>query len=133
MNYLELPAMYYLCSCRRLAILAFHKALVDKPRDPLVVAAFSFALHSSGSLLEAIEIARGINELHDSSYIELQEAPVLHSKLAMRDEVIDLAASIKDVLFKMTSAHYVSQAMSMYPQAPRTDLVRTQFFLRCGC
>ncbi|XP_030442655.1 uncharacterized protein LOC115664919 isoform X2 [Syzygium oleosum] len=106
-----------------LTILAFHKALVDKPRDPLVVAAFSLALHSGGSLLEAIEIARGINQPHDSSYLELRESPVLHSKLAMRDEVIDLAASIKDVLFKITCARYVSQAMSMYPQAPRTDLV----------
>lgn len=113
--------------------MAFHKALVDKPRDPLVVAAFSLALHSGGSLLEAIEIARGINQPHDSSYLELQESPVLHSKLAVRDEVIDLAASIKDVLFKITCAHNVSQAMSMYPQAPRTDLVRTQYVVRHGC
>uniref|UniRef100_A0A0V0H9I6 Putative ovule protein n=1 Tax=Solanum chacoense TaxID=4108 RepID=A0A0V0H9I6_SOLCH len=39
-----------------IAILAFHKALVDRPRDPLVVAAFSIAVHCGGSLSDVLGI-----------------------------------------------------------------------------
>ncbi|XP_075656590.1 uncharacterized protein LOC142626771 isoform X1 [Castanea sativa] len=106
-----------------IAILAFHKALVDQPRDPLVIAAFSLAVHSGGSLFEAVEIARRISQPHDQSFDELFDPRDLDFNDALIDNVVDLAASVKAVLCKMTDPCYVSQAMSKYPQAPCSDLV----------
>ncbi|XP_023876310.1 uncharacterized protein LOC111988755 isoform X1 [Quercus suber] len=106
-----------------IAILAFHKALVDQPRDPLVIAAFSIAVHSGGSLFEAVEIARRISQPHDQSFDELLDPRDLDFNNALIDHVFDLAASVKTVLCKMTDPCYVSQAMSKYPQAPCSDLV----------
>ncbi|XP_022730312.1 uncharacterized protein LOC111285238 isoform X2 [Durio zibethinus] len=82
-----------------IGILAFHKALSDKPRDPLVVAAFSLAVHNGGDILEAVNIARRINKSHGSSFHELSEPGNLDNQ-ALTDE-----------------------AMSAYPQAPVSDLV----------
>ncbi|XP_062156099.1 uncharacterized protein LOC133863939 isoform X2 [Alnus glutinosa] len=112
------------CHCSLwIAIIAFHEALVDQPRDPLVVAAFSIAVHSGGSLFEAVEIAKKISQPHGPSFDELLEPEDLNFDTALVDQVIDLAASVKTVLCKMRDQYYVSQAMSKYPQAPCSDLV----------
>ncbi|TYG90923.1 hypothetical protein ES288_A12G221700v1 [Gossypium darwinii] len=103
-------------------ILAFHKALSNKPRDPLVVAAFSLAVHNGGDIPEAINIAKNINKSHDGSFHELSEPQNLEN-LTLVNEVMDLAASVKSTLSEMTDEHFVSQAMSAYPQAPFSDLV----------
>ena len=57
----------------RIAILAFHKALFDHPRDPLVVAVFSLAVYNGGYILEAVNIARKITKSYDNSFYELLE------------------------------------------------------------
>ncbi|MBA0805888.1 hypothetical protein Gohar_005376, partial [Gossypium harknessii] len=106
----------------RVGILAFHKALSNKPRDPLVVAAFSLAVHNGGDIPEAINIAKNINKSHDSSFHELSEPQNLEN-LTLVNEVMSLAASVKSTLSEMTDEHFVSQAMSAYPQAPFSDLV----------
>ncbi|XP_023908023.2 uncharacterized protein LOC112019738 isoform X1 [Quercus suber] len=103
-------------------ILAFHTALSEFPRDPMVVAAFSLAVHNGGDILEAINIAKKITAPHDVSFHELSEPQVLGSR-AMTHEVMDLAASVKSALCKMTDEHFISQAMSGYPQAPYSDMV----------
>ncbi|XP_022145836.1 uncharacterized protein LOC111015199 isoform X2 [Momordica charantia] len=105
-----------------IAILAFHTALVDEPQDPLVVAAFSLALHNGGSLYEAIEIARNISQPH-VSFHEIVETNHRESDYVLMARVVNLAASVKAMLWKMTDHHYVSQAMIEYPQAPWSDLV----------
>ena len=112
----------------RIAILAFHKALVEQPRDPLVVAAFSLAVSSGGSLLEAIEIARRISQPHETMFNEILEPVNTRSKNGFVDEVLDLAASVKCVLRKMTDREYVSQAMIRFSKAPRSDLVSLKTF-----
>ncbi|KAK2974204.1 hypothetical protein RJ640_021495 [Escallonia rubra] len=104
------------------AILAFHKALSDKPRDPLVVAAFSLAVHNGGDICEALKIARMISKPHDISFHELMESQNLGSK-ALKDEVMHLAESVRSALCDMTDEYYVSQAMAWYPKAPYSDLV----------
>ncbi|KAI3672359.1 hypothetical protein L6452_38443 [Arctium lappa] len=109
-------------SCLWVSMLAFHKALVDQPRDALVIAAFSIAVHSGGSLSEAVDIAREISQPRDMSFHEISE-PVTYSKDALMEEVIKLAASIKAALRRLTDEHYVSQALIKYPQAPQSDLV----------
>lgn len=108
--------------------MAFHKALVDKPRDPLVIAAFSLAVHSGGSLLEAVQIAMNIAQPHDTRFCELLEPEDPLSQDDLIYQVSDLAASIRATLCKMTDRYYVSQAMIKYPKAPRSDLVRAQPF-----
>ncbi|KAK2970596.1 hypothetical protein RJ640_011785 [Escallonia rubra] len=108
---------------RRVCVLAFHKALVDQPRDPLVVAAFSLAVHSGGSLSDAVKVAWRISQPHDTSFLELSEPGGLDSDAALMDEVIDLAASVKDALQKLADERYVSRALIKYPQAPHSDLV----------
>ncbi|KAK0588720.1 hypothetical protein LWI29_004624 [Acer saccharum] len=105
-----------------IAILAFHKALFDHPRDPLVVAVFSLAVYNGGDILEAVNIARKITKSYDNSFYELLEPRDLHFQ-TLKDEVMDLAASIKGALSKMTDEYFVSQAMAGYPQAPISDLV----------
>lgn len=112
------------CHCSLwIGILAFHKALVDHPRDPLVVAAFTIAVHSGGSILEAIKIARRISQPHDMTFDELLEPGSIDSDDALINEVMDLAVSVKTALCKMTDEHFVSRAMIEYPQAPHSDLV----------
>lgn len=88
----------------------------------MVVAAFSLAVHNGGDILEAINIARKITAPHDVSFHELSEPQILDSR-AMTHEVMDLAASVKSALCKMTDEHFISQAMSRYPQAPYSDMV----------
>ncbi|TXG54440.1 hypothetical protein EZV62_019696 [Acer yangbiense] len=105
-----------------IAILAFHKALFDHPRDPLVVAVFSLAVYNGGDILEAVNIARKITKSYDNSFYELLEPRDLDFQ-TLKDEVMDLAASIKGALSKMTDEYFVSQAMAGYPQAPISDLV----------
>ncbi|BFG32233.1 hypothetical protein CerSpe_185070 [Prunus speciosa] len=104
------------------AILAFHKALSEQPRDPLVVAAFSLAIHNGGDMLEAVNIARRITKLHDVSFNELLETEDLNPR-ALKDEVVNLATSLKRALNHMTDEQIVSEAMAGYPQAPYSDLV----------
>lgn len=111
------------CHCSLwIGLLAFHMALVEKPRDPLVVAAFCLAVHNGGSLSEAIDIAKRISQPHDATFNELLQSWDLHSE-DMLEEVIDLARSVKASLCKMTNEYFVSQAMIKYPQAPRSDMV----------
>lgn len=71
---------------------------------------------------EAVNIARKITAPHDSSFHELSEPQNLDSH-ALTDAVMDLAASVKGALCKMTDEHFVSQAMAGYPRAPYSDLV----------
>ncbi|KAK7358695.1 hypothetical protein VNO77_00633 [Canavalia gladiata] len=104
------------------AVLAFHKTLSDKPRESLVVAAFSLALHNGGNLSEAVDIARRINKPHDPRFPELLDPSGL-DKEALEDEILDLAESVKGSLLQMTTRHLVSGAMADYPQAPYSDLV----------
>lgn len=104
------------------AILALHKALSDRPRDPLVVAAFSLAVHNGGNLLEAVNIAGMINKPNDMRFPELLDPSGMNAK-ALEAGVRDLAESIRGTLLQMTDEHFVSQAMADYPQAPHSDLV----------
>ncbi|KAL6177682.1 hypothetical protein ACLB2K_049207 [Fragaria x ananassa] len=105
-----------------IAILAFHKALSEQPRDVLVVAAFTLAVHNGGDMLEAVEIARTITKPHEVSFHELLEPQRLDSG-AYTKEIKDLEASFRRALDHMTDAQIVSEAMAAYPQAPFSDLV----------
>ncbi|RWW55745.1 hypothetical protein BHE74_00037580 [Ensete ventricosum] len=104
-------------------ILAFHQALVRQPRDPLVVAIFTLALHNGGNLSEAVDIAEKIAHSHDGSYSELLEPQKWDAEGHLVSDVIDLASSVASALSSMTDEHFVSQAMARYPQAPYSDLV----------
>ncbi|KAJ6869325.1 hypothetical protein NC651_034163 [Populus alba x Populus x berolinensis] len=103
-------------------ILAFHKALSDQPRDPMVVAAFCLAVHNGGDILGGVKMMKKLTKPHDVSFHELSEPQNLNSE-ALVDEVVDFAASVKQVLYWMTNEYCVSQAMAEYPQAPCSDLV----------
>ncbi|PON77197.1 Poly A polymerase [Parasponia andersonii] len=104
------------------SILAFHSALSDQPRDPLVVAAFSLAVHNGGNISEAVKIARRITTPHDVSFPELLEPENLNPR-ELTDEVKDLADCVKAALYRMTDEQVVSQAMAGYSKAPFSDLV----------
>lgn len=104
------------------AVLAFHAALSDQPRSPLVAAAFSLAVHNGGNMMEAISIAKSISRAHNANFHELLEPQNLEVQ-ALIDEVMDLTTSVKAALHKMTDEHFVSLALEMYPQAPASDLV----------
>lgn len=116
-------SIYLFLGVCRVAILAFHKALVDQPRDPLVVAAFSISVHSGGSLMDAVKIARKIKKPHDAQFVEVSNLQSFKSHNELVDEVIDLAASATVALQQMTDEHCISQALIQYPQAPRSDMV----------
>ncbi|KAF3438521.1 hypothetical protein FNV43_RR21283 [Rhamnella rubrinervis] len=106
----------------RVGILAFHKALYDRPRDPLVVAAFSLAVHNGRNISEAVNIVRTITKPRNESFHELLEPRNMDSQ-ALTNEVMDLAASVKRALSNMTDEQFVSQAMARCPKAPYSDLV----------
>ncbi|XP_057423041.1 uncharacterized protein LOC130716979 isoform X2 [Lotus japonicus] len=103
-------------------ILALHKTLSDRPRDPLVVASFSLAVHNGGNLLEAVNIARMISNPHYVRFPELLDPSGLDAK-ALEDETLELAESIQGTLLQMTDQYFVSKALADYPQAPHSDLV----------
>ncbi|KAL3631739.1 hypothetical protein CASFOL_024723 [Castilleja foliolosa] len=105
------------------SILAFHEALSQQPRDPLVAAVFSIAVHNGGDLSEALSVARRINKVHDTSFHELLESPQYFDSRFIFDEVMSLAASVRTALAHMTDEYFVSQAMAKYPKAPKSDLV----------
>ncbi|OVA17389.1 Poly A polymerase [Macleaya cordata] len=112
------------CHCSLwVAMLVFHKALVDCPKDHMVVATFSLAVHLGGDLLQAVRIARAISRPHDRSLCELLEPQELDSDETLMDEVMDLAASVNAALKMMTNESSVAQAMAKYPTAPYSDLV----------
>ncbi|EOA20390.1 hypothetical protein CARUB_v10000701mg [Capsella rubella] len=117
-----------------IAILAFHKALADQPRSPLVVAAFCLAVHNCGDILEAVEITKKITREHDRSFIELVEPEDNLDFETLLDEVMDLDVSIKDALNQMTDGYFISKAMAAYPQAPYSDMVfiPLQLYLRAS-
>lgn len=102
-------------------ILAFHKALSDQPRDPLVVAAFSLGVHNGGDLSEALSIAKRISAQHDVSFYELESQDL--DLAALKEEVVELATSVQRALTNMTDEYFVSRAMANYPKAPYSDLV----------
>nr|KAJ0208741.1 hypothetical protein LSAT_V11C400190340 [Lactuca sativa] len=105
------------------AILAFHMALLDKPRDPLVVAVFSLAVHNGGDMNEAVSMAKRISKPHAKGiYHELSEPQDLDLK-TLKKQVLDLGVFVSRALSNMTDSYYVSQAMSGYPKAPYSDLV----------
>ncbi|KAF4365130.1 hypothetical protein F8388_007534 [Cannabis sativa] len=104
------------------SILAFHKALSDQPRNPMVVAAFSLLIHNGGNITEALEIVRRITTPHDASFPELLEPVNLNSR-ALTSEVMDLAKGVKAALNEMTDEHAISHAMAGYSKAPFSDLV----------
>nr|KYP38052.1 putative poly(A) polymerase [Cajanus cajan] len=103
-------------------ILALHKTLSDRPRDPLVVAAFSLAVHNGGNLLEAVNIAGMINKPRDVRFPELLDPSGLDAE-ALEAEILDLAESVRGTMLQMTNEYFVSQAMADYPQAPHSNLV----------
>lgn len=103
--------------------MAFHQALVKEPRDPLVIATFTLALHNGGDLSEAISIARRINHPHYVSFPELVEARGIDDDEELTKQVQDLACSVNCSLSAMTDEYFVSKAMINYPQAPHSDLV----------
>ncbi|KAL3015476.1 hypothetical protein AAZX31_06G158300 [Glycine max] len=103
-------------------ILALHKALSDRLRDPLAVAAFSLAVHNGGNLLEAINITGMINKPHDARFPELLDPSGLDAE-ALEAEILDLAESVRGTILQMTNEHFVSQAMADYPQSPRSNLM----------
>ncbi|KAG5019552.1 hypothetical protein JHK82_015476 [Glycine max] len=109
-------------------ILALHKALSDRLRDPLAVAAFSLAVHNGGNLLEAINITGMINKPHDARFPELLDPSGLDAE-ALEAEILDLAESVRGTILQMTNEHFVSQAMADYPQSPRSNLMDyTRYF-----
>ncbi|KAK7350732.1 hypothetical protein VNO77_09639 [Canavalia gladiata] len=103
-------------------ILAVHKALSDRPRDALVVAAFSLVVHNGGNLSEAVNIAGMINKPHDVRFPELLDHSGLDAE-ALEAEILDLAESVRGSMLQITNEYFVSQAMAHYPQAPRSNLV----------
>ena len=105
-----------------MALLAFHQALVDEPRDPLVVATFALALHNGGDITEAIKIARRIKHRYDSRFSELLPPREMDND-ELATEVLDLLSSVRSSLNLMTDENHIAQAMEKYPQAPFSDLV----------
>lgn len=103
-------------------ILAFHKAVADKPRDPLVVAAYCLAVLHGGDVIKAIDISSSITKRHEISFPELLEQQKL-DPVTFVEEVMDLAESVRHSLSDITDEYLVSKAMSAYPQAPFSDLV----------
>ncbi|CAN4085469.1 unnamed protein product [Withania somnifera] len=103
------------------AILAFHKALSDQPRDPLVVAAFGLGVHNGGDLTEALSIVKRISAQYEGSFHELVSQDL--DLAALKEEVVELATSVQRALTNMTDEYFVSRAMANYPKAPYSDLV----------
>ncbi|CAN6472252.1 unnamed protein product [Victoria cruziana] len=109
-------------SCLWVAIFAFHLAMIDEPRDPLVVSAFALAVRNGGEMEEAVNLVKLVEQEHDSRYSELLEPHPFDTDREFMDDVLDFASAVKAALGMMTDEYSVSQAMARYPQAPFSDL-----------
>ncbi|GJW58004.1 eukaryotic translation initiation factor 5B-like protein [Tanacetum coccineum] len=89
----------------------------NRPRDPLVVDAFSLAVHNGGDMKEAIDITQIIFTPHTTFYDELK---------GLKKEVLELGVLVSKALSNITDSYYVSQGMRSYRKAPKSDMVRTQ-------
>lgn len=77
-------------------------------------------------MVEAFQILRKITHAHDRTFPELSGRPMdLDSDEDLEREVRDLAFSVESSLSSMTDTYFVSRVMSMYPQAPSSNLVST--------
>lgn len=112
----------------RIALLAFHEALVQKPRDALVVATFIFALSNGGDLAEAVKIARAKTHPPDVTFQELLLTQEWCTDRELVNVVLDLASSVCTALSSLTDEYCVARAMAGYPQAPFSDLVSILYF-----
>lgn len=96
-----------------------------------MVAAFCLTIHNGGDISEALNIARSISTPHDISFHELLQPQKLKVE-SLRDEIMNLAASVKTILTNMTDEHFISKAITRTSTftAPYSDLVipQTCFF-----
>jgi hypothetical protein len=92
----------------------------------MVLAAFTLTLYNGGDMVEAFQILRKIRHPHDRTFPELSGIPVdVDSDKDLEREVRDVAFSVESSLSSMTDKNIISRAMSMYPQAPSSNLVST--------
>lgn len=112
------------CNCSLwVALLAFHLALVDEPRDALVVTSFVISVRNGGNLEKAVNKARGIWKRANKFHPEVLDAVENECDESVVDKVLDLALAVKSSLNAMVDEYVVSQAMAKYPQAPFSNLV----------
>lgn len=105
------------------ALLAFHLALVDEPRDALVVTSFVLSVRNGGNLEKAVNKARRISKRANKFHPEVLDAVENKCDESVMEKVLDLALAVRSSLNAMVNEYVVSQAMSEYPQAPFSDLV----------
>jgi len=105
------------------ALLAFHLALVDEPRDALIVTSFVLSVRNGGNLEKAVNKSRGICKKANKFHPEVLDAVENECDESVMEKVLDLTLAVKSSLNAMVDEYVVSQAMSKYPQAPFSDLV----------
>jgi len=114
--------------CNRASLLTFHLALVNHPRDALVIWTLSSVLYH-GNWKEGVKTAR---ELAGQSVNFVPE--ILESSNDLRDEklaekVANFVSTVLDSIDALTDSEGLIKAMGGYQSSPRSLLVRNVFLL----
>ena len=96
------------------ALLAFHLALVDEPRDALVVTSFVLSVRNGGNLEKAMNKARRISKRANKFHPEVLDAVENKCDESVMEKVLDLALAVRSSLNAMANEYVVSQAISEY-------------------
>lgn len=108
----------------RIAILAFHIALVNNPQDALVIVAFASILYH-GEWKEGIKFARENAEVQVNFIPEISRSIKLKSDEELAEEVSLFASSVQDSIDALIDKESLSNSMTRYPIFQSYGLVST--------
>lgn len=106
----------------RVALLAFHQALVINPQDARVIWAFASVLYH-GTWKEGVKFARENAKVHVRFVPEISTFSEFKSNEELAEEVAQLASLVQDSVGAFVDASCLSKSMSRYPVSPCSGLV----------
>lgn len=108
----------------RVALLAFHLALVHNPQDSLAVLAFASILYH-GEWNEGIRFARENSRVQVNFIPEISRSLEFKSNEELAKEVSQLASSVQISVEALIEKESLAESMSRYPVFPCSGLVST--------
>lgn len=122
---LSCELMSWFCFWNRIALLAFHIALVRNPQEAIVLHAFASLLyHRNWS--EALKFARE-NENSVAGYVpEVSKSSRKRSVEDLAEAVSEFASLLKDTQYVLTDMESLHEALCHYPAFKRSGLVSKQ-------
>jgi hypothetical protein len=116
------------CLWDRVGLLAFHLALVNNPREALVIRTFASVLYH-GNWEEGVKFAKEQAEMHVDFVPEISGSSNFKSDEELAKGVTLLASLVQDSISTLTETENLFKSMSRYPFSPCSGFVSTSLFI----